>query len=67
MTEIEKLQERIAYLEKHIEEQDAEMFQQSRRLDLAVQLLKKLESRFTNLEQGESGGSAPADEKPPHY
>lgn len=67
MDEIKSLQERIAHLEKHIEEQDAEVYQQSKRIDSLVREIKKYESRFEALEQSSGSGSIPADEKPPHY
>ena len=67
MNEIEKLQERITFLEKHIGEQDTEIFQQSRRVDLLIQEIKKLEARFEASEQGGGAGTMPADEPPPHY
>lgn len=67
MDEIRSLQERIAHLEKHIEEQDAEVYQQSKRIDSLVQNLKKMESRLESFGQGGGEGDMPADEKPPHY
>lgn len=67
MDEIRGLQERIAHLEKHIEEQDAEVYQHSKRIDSLVRQLKKMESRLEALDQSDGGGNMPADEKPPHY
>ena len=67
MDEIRSLQERIAHLEKHIEEQDSEVYQLSKRIDSLIREIKKYESRFAALEQGGGSGRMPADEKPPHY
>lgn len=57
------LESRIAHLERHLEQQDREMFKQSERLALLTRELTALKGRFEN--HGESG--LPAQEKPPHY
>ena len=65
MEELKSLQERITFLEKHVTEQDAEMYQQAKRIDALQLTIKKLELKLSALEDG--GGDMPADEKPPHY
>jgi hypothetical protein len=60
MSEGEKVQfleERVAFLERHVELQDAEMLEQMR-------VLRRLEGRVRD---GAMGGEGPADERPPHY
>ncbi len=62
---IDRLEERLAWLERHVTEQDKVMLEQSRRLDRALAELRLLRERAA------SGASAtpetPADERPPHY
>ncbi|MEO0509438.1 MAG: SlyX family protein [Verrucomicrobiota bacterium] len=65
MDQIHILQERITHLEKHISEQDAEMYKWMRCLESLQGLIKKLELRLAALEEG--NGDMPANEKPPHY
>ncbi|MGB0409458.1 MAG: SlyX family protein [Opitutales bacterium] len=65
MDGLTQLQERITHLEKHIAEQDSEIYQQCRRTDALVRQIQKLELRLASLEQG--GRALPPDEKPPHY
>jgi uncharacterized coiled-coil protein SlyX len=68
MNEIASLQEKIMYLEKHVEEQDGEIYRQARLLENCLKKIEKLESRFDAVEASNSSGSEmPADEKPPHY
>ena len=66
---IEDLQSRIAFLEKHVAEQDAEMYQLSKRLDRLVKVAKEQKAQLAAVAElnAQSAGDMPADEKPPHY
>ena len=66
---IEDLQSRIAFLEKHVDEQDAEMYQLSKRLDRLVKVAKEQQAQLAAVAElnSQSAGDMPADEKPPHY
>lgn len=66
---IEDLQSRIAHLEKHVEAQDAEMYQLSRRIDTLVKVAKEQKTQLVAIAELSSGhaGDMSADEKPPHY
>ena len=66
---IEELKSRIAFLEKHVAEQDAEMYQLSRRIDGLVKAAKEQKAQLAAVAQlnAQSAGDMPADEKPPHY
>ena len=68
MDEIAELQEKVTYLEKHVEEQDTEIYRLTRLLDRVSLKLEKLEGKLQQVENGSVGGDTmPADEKPPHY
>ncbi len=58
------LEERVAFLERHVELQDAEMLEQMRILRRLVERVEMLEGRVRD---GVMGGDAPVDERPPHY
>jgi SlyX protein len=62
---IQRLEEKIAYLERHVVEQDKamlELTEQLTRLRLALQTLRE------RLPEESAGGATPApDERPPHY
>lgn len=62
---IKKLEEKLAWLERHVIEQDKVILNQSRELDLAKDTLMRWLFRM----QGgtESGGVFLKDERPPHY
>jgi uncharacterized coiled-coil protein SlyX len=66
---IEELQSRIAFLEKHVTEQDAEMYQLSKRVDSLVKVAKEQKAQLAAVAElnSQSAGAMPADEKPPHY
>ncbi|MBC2594577.1 SlyX family protein [Ruficoccus amylovorans] len=57
------LEARIAYLERHLEQQDREMLKQAERLALLTRELTSLKGRV----QGMDDKGMPAQEKPPHY
>lgn len=62
---IQRLEEKIAYLEHHVVEQDKamlELMEQLTRLRLALQTLRE------RLPEESTGGVTPVtDERPPHY
>ena len=66
---LEDLQSRIAFLEKHVTEQDAEMYQLSKRIDGLVKAAKEQKTQLAALTElnPQSAGNMPAAEKPPHY
>tara|TARA_R110002020_G_scaffold80431_1_gene200683 strand:+ start:275 stop:469 length:195 start_codon:yes stop_codon:yes gene_type:complete len=60
---IERAEERIAWLEKHVGEQDKAM------LEMAEDLARIKKALLAMRERAESGGLPPLDpnERPPHY
>ena len=66
---IEELKSRIAFLEKHVTEQDAEMYQLSKRIDGLVKAAKEQKAQLAALAElnPQSAGNMLAAEKPPHY
>ncbi|MBC8009605.1 MAG: SlyX family protein [Burkholderiales bacterium] len=71
---IEKIEERVAWLEHHVTQQDKAMLEMSKRLDrLQAELLRQREragsDRITGFD-GEAGGRGELDaatDRPPHY
>ena len=66
---IEELQSRIAFLEKHVTEQEAEMYQFSKKIDGLIKAAKEQKMQLAAVAElsSQSAGDMPADEKPPHY
>lgn len=66
---IQDLQTRVAFLEKHVAEQDAEMYQLSKRIDTLVKVAREQKAQLAAVAELSSSSAAdmPADEKPPHY
>ncbi len=66
---IEDLQSRIAFLEKHVTEQDTEMYQLSKRIDSLVKAAKEQKAQLVAVAElnAQSAVDMPVDEKPPHY
>ena len=66
---LKDLQLRIAFLEKHVTEQDAEMYQLSKRINGLVKAAKEQKAQLAAVAELnlQSAGDMPADEKPPHY
>ena len=58
------LEEKIHFLERHIEQQDREMYKLSVALD---QLTRQVDTLQKKLGQLPSAPSLPDNEKPPHY
>ena len=63
---LKRLEEKIAYLERHVTEQDKAMLEFSHELDALRRELKALRERPARGGEGEDAGST-ADERPPHY
>ena len=62
---IRRLEEKIAYLERHVTEQDKVMLDMSHQLDRVVAELRLLRDRVAS--GGGGAQDAPTDERPPHY
>ena len=56
-------------LRRHVTEQDAEIYRQSREIESLRQAVGRLADRLKQLEgrDGGDGAGSPADERPPHY
>ena len=65
--EIISLQTQVTHLQRHIEQQDAEMYQMSLRIDKLSELVKQQTEQIKSLNERGAGGDMPANEKPPHY
>ena len=65
--EIQRLEEKIAYLERHVTEQDKAMLELGDELARLRREMKALRGRME--EGGSPGGPGgePTDERPPHY
>lgn len=67
---LDYVEERLAWLERHVVEQDKAMLEYSRELDRLRAEVKRLSERAgSTAVDGAAGGgaSSPADERPPHY
>ncbi len=62
-----ELQTQIAHMQRHIEEQDAEMYKLTMRVDQLAKLIKQQDAQLKALNERGGGGDMPANEKPPHY
>lgn len=60
------MEERLAWLEKHVIEQDKAMLEISDELDRAKKQLQELRERLVTGSEGGAGDDL-ANEKPPHY
>jgi uncharacterized coiled-coil protein SlyX len=63
--EIKEMQERITFLQRHIEQQDRAFVELSKELSLLSQRLARLEGKINQMGGDEEG--PPADSKPPHW
>lgn len=61
-----RLEEKIAYLERHVVEQDKAMLELTERVARLQQTLRMLRERLPSAESG-TGEAPPPDERPPHY
>lgn len=67
---LDYIEERLAWLERHVVEQDKAILEYSRELDRLRAEVKRLSERAAStLADGAAGGASasPADERPPHY
>ena len=66
---INALESKITFLERHVTEQDNEVYQLSRRLEQLSKTVSILKSQLEARADTNSGGagSTLADERPPHY
>lgn len=62
---VNRLEERLAWLQRHVTEQDKVMLDMSRQLDRVVAELRLLRDRVAS--GGGGAQDAPTDERPPHY
>jgi uncharacterized coiled-coil protein SlyX len=63
--EIKEMQERIAFLQRHIEQQDRAFLELSKEISVLSQRLARMEGKLNQLGSNEEG--PPADSKPPHW
>ena len=63
--EIKEMQERIAFLQRHIEQQDRAFLELSKEISVLSQRLARMEGKVNQLRSNEEG--PPADSKPPHW
>jgi SlyX protein len=63
---VQRLEEKVAYLERHVTEQDKAILEQGDLLAKVRLELRALRERTTGSAPGE-GDREPADERPPHY
>jgi len=62
---IDRLEERLAWLQRHVTEQDKAMLEMAGQLDRVKAELARLKHRAEAAPANPEG--APADERPPHY
>ncbi len=67
--DISHFERKLSQLNKHIAEQDAEMFRQSKLLDNLAGRLEKLEGRVDSggMDSPIDAERNPLEERPPHY
>ena len=63
---IKRLEEKIAYLERHVTEQDKAMLELVEQVEALRRELKGLRERSAG-SSIQQGGEDPPDERPPHY
>lgn len=61
---LQRLEEKIAYLERHVSEQDKAMLEMATQLDLLKRELGLMRDRMA---ENKSSEPLAQDEKPPHY
>ena len=64
---IHRLEEKIAYLERHVTEQDKAMLEMSDALKRVSRELTTLRDREAGAGGGGGGEESAAEERPPHY
>ncbi len=63
---VQRLEEKVAYLERHVTEQDKAMLELGDTLARLRLELRNLRERLASGATGD-GGEEPKDERPPHY
>lgn len=63
----QELEIRIAFLERHIQEQDQEIMRLNQRIDILTDRVQLNEKRLGDLLEGGSENRLNVNEKPPHY
>ena len=64
---IEKIEERVAWLEHHVTQQDKAMLEMSRQLDRVQAELLRVRDRVSAATESAATGVDAAAERPPHY
>ena len=64
---IKRLEEKIAYLERHVTEQDKAMLELVEQVEALRRELKALRDRSASGGGQQGVGDDPSDERPPHY
>jgi SlyX protein len=64
---IDRLEERLAWLERHVTEQDKEMLAQHEELARLRREFELMRARLTESDSSPEVGSSPEDDRPPHY
>lgn len=64
---VTRLEEKIAYLERHVTEQDKAMLELSEELARLKREFKLLGARLSTGAPGSVEESSPMDDRPPHY
>ena len=64
---LRKIEERIAWLERHVAAQDKAMLEFAEKNDRLQRELIRLRSRTSGAASDASGPAEPEEERPPHY
>ena len=64
---IKRLEEKIAYLERHVTEQDKAMLELVEQVEALRRELKGVSERSAGSSGQQGGGEDASDERPPHY
>ena len=64
---LQKLEEKIAYLERHVVEQDKAMLEMSELLERIKSELNSMRERMEDAAPGNSDDATLINERPPHY
>lgn len=64
--DLKPLEEKIAFLQRHVEQQDRAMLELTREVARISERLARAEARLKQQDGGEDSGP-PADERPPHW
>lgn len=59
--------DKLALLERHVEQQDAEIWRLTQRVDQLTVYLRQQQAALEEISGRTGGEIAPANEKPPHY